>query len=235
MKTKLIALLAATGLLLAFAKLPQTQPAAWEYRKGDTTITLLMADGFAMVSKYNTEKKHYYGTYGGPYTMANNKLEMQVQFAHPDTALFKKTIGFSFLADGSTARSNLAGSTETWNKLAVAENALDGNWRIREILRGTTMEPLPLRARRTLKLLAGGRFQWAAINTETGEFFGTGGGAYTFAPGKYTETLYFFSRDSNRVGATLQFKDSLQQGAWLHTGRSSKGDTLREVWMRAER
>lgn len=58
-------------------------------------------------------------------------------------------------------------------------------------------------ARKTIKILSGTRFQWAAINSETGEFFGTGGGNYTFKDGKYTENIEYFSRDASRVGASL--------------------------------
>src|SRR3546814_4443688 len=88
---------------------------------------------------------------------------------------------------------------------------------------------LPLRARRTLKILTGTRFQWAAINVETGEFSGTGGGTYTFKNGKYTENIEFFSRDNSRVGMSLSFEGDLQGDDWHHQGKSSKGDPIYEI------
>ena len=94
------------------------------------------------------------------------------------------------------------------------------------------MIEIPLRARHTLKLLTASRFQWAAINRETGDFSGTGGGTYSFANGKYTEHIEFFSRDSSRVGASLIFEDKLEDGNWIHSGLSSKGDPIYEVWAR---
>ncbi len=91
------------------------------------------------------------------------------------------------------------------------------------------MKPGP---RKTLKILSGTRFQWAAINTDTKEFFGTGGGTYTFKDGKYTENIEFFSRDNSRVGASLSFDGKVDGKRWHHSGKSSKGDPIAEVWTR---
>ena len=83
---------------------------------------------------------------------------------------------------------------------------------------------------KTMKILSGSRFQWIAYNTETKEFMGTGGGTYTTIDGKYTENIEFFSRDDNRVGASLQFDYELRDGDWHHSGLSSKGKPIYEVW-----
>ena len=87
--------------------------------------------------------------------------------------------------------------------------------------------------RKTLKMLTGTRFQWFAINPETKQFSGTGGGTYSFENGKYTENIWSFSRDSSRVGAKLVFDGKLVDGKWHHSGLSSKGDKIYEVWGRA--
>jgi hypothetical protein len=85
-------------------------------------------------------------------------------------------------------------------------------------------------ARRTLKLLSGKRFQWIAFNVETKEFSGTGGGTYTTKDGTYTENIEFFSRDHSRVGASLEFTYELIDGHWHHSGLSSKGSPIYEIW-----
>jgi hypothetical protein len=87
-------------------------------------------------------------------------------------------------------------------------------------------------ARKTIKILSASRFQWVALNSETGEFFGTGGGTYTFKDGKYIEQIEFFSRDASRVGASLSFTADLKDGDWHHAGLSSKGDRIYEIWSR---
>ena len=60
-------------------------------------------------------------------------------------------------------------------------------------------------ARKTLKFLLDGHFQWTAFNTETFQFFGSGGGTYSAKEGDYIETIGYFSRDNSRVGAVLPF------------------------------
>ena len=52
-----------------------------------------------------------------------------------------------------------------------------------------------------MKILSGTRFQWIAYHIGTKVFSGSGGGTYTSEQGKYTETIDFFSRDNDRVGA----------------------------------
>ena len=59
---------------------------------------------------------------------------------------------------------------------------------------------------------------------------GTGGGDYTTVDGTYTENIAFFSRDNSRVGASLNFTYSLKKGDWHHSGLSSKGEPIYEVW-----
>ena len=94
------------------------------------------------------------------------------------------------------------------------------------------MSPMQRGPRKTLKVLSDGRFQWIAFNTETKEFSGTGGGTYTAENGKYTENIDFFSRDSSRVGASLSFNFETKDGKWLHSGKSSTGKPIYEVWER---
>jgi hypothetical protein len=67
---------------------------------------------------------------------------------------------------------------------------------------------------------------------EPPSFFGTGGGQYNFKDGTYTEHIEFFSRDATRVGASLSFKAEINKGEWHHSGLSSKGEKIHEVWSR---
>ena len=109
---------------------------------------------------------------------------------------------------------------------------MSGNWKITGREQDGKIVDIKPGARKTIKILSGTRFQWIAINSETGEFFGTGGGHYTFVNGKYTENIEFFSRDASRVGASLSFSAELKNGDWHHSGLSSKGDKIYEVWSR---
>jgi hypothetical protein len=124
------------------------------------------------------------------------------------------------------------GKKELWKRIDEGKGGLSGNWRITSRDQNGQMVAMTPGARKTIKLLSDTRFQWAAINTETGEFFGTGGGKYTFKDGKYTEMIEFFSRDSSRVGMSLTFDATLTGNEWLHSGKSSKGDPVKEIWSR---
>jgi len=77
-----------------------------------------------------------------------------------------------------------------------------------------------------------GHFQWIAINPAEKGFYGTGGGHYAFQNGKYSEHILFFSRDNTRVGALLTFDGEIKDSDWHHSGRSSKGDPIYEIWSR---
>ena len=84
--------------------------------------------------------------------------------------------------------------------------------------------------RKTMKFLKNGNFQWIAFNTETFQFFGSGGGTYSAKNGIYTENIQFFSRNNNSVGKILPFNYSLKGVDWHHTGKSSKGNPIYEIW-----
>ena len=84
--------------------------------------------------------------------------------------------------------------------------------------------------RKTMKFLKNRNFQWIAFNTETFQFFGSGGGTYSAKNGIYTENIEFFSRNNNSVGKILPFNYSLKGVDWHHSGKSSKGDPIYEIW-----
>lgn len=107
---------------------------------------------------------------------------------------------------------------------------LKGAWLIIGRKRNGEMNTMTPGARKTMKILSGKYFQWIACNSETGEFFGTGGGNYSTENGIYTEKINFFSKDSSRVGATLAFDFDIKEGNWHHSGKSSKGDPIYEIW-----
>jgi hypothetical protein len=81
-----------------------------------------------------------------------------------------------------------------------------------------------------MKILIDGFFQWIAFNTETFKFSGSGGGEYETLDGKYIEIIQYFSRDDSRVGAELDFNYLVKNNDWYHSGLSSKGSLINEVW-----
>jgi hypothetical protein len=228
------------GILFTLSALtPQNEAndltGAWHWQNGTEEQVLLLADGYLSHTIYNKAEKKFIRTRGGTYHLRGNDLTIKWEF---DTGL-KDAIGQS-AAYGVTLNKeglliDLNGKKGPWKKLDNATENLSGLWHITARMQNGVIVPIHQTGpRKTVKLLTATRFQWAAINPETKEFFGTGGGTYRFKNGKYTEHIEFFSRDSSRVGASLSFDGSLQEGAWHHSGLSSRGDKIYEVWSRVK-
>lgn len=121
-----------------------------------------------------------------------------------------------------------------WLLVDDAENRpMAGAWHITERAQngdGPLVKIHQSGTRKTIKILSGTRFQWFAIDPAVKGFYATGGGTYTAADGKYTENIQFFSKDNNRVGASLKFDWKLDGGRWDHSGKSSEGKPIHEIW-----
>lgn len=220
-------------VLLAAKPMQNSLNGSWQTRSGTEEYCLIAADNYLMVTHFDKVNKKFISSFGGKASLLGNKLMVTIEFHTADKSQVGKTIEYFWNAKTATVSSNIIGRTEDWRMIDQGSSNLAGNWRFLQRKDGDTFSDItPLRARRTYKLLTASRFQWAAVNIETGEFFGTGGGSYTFENDKYTETIEFFSRDSSRVGASLGFEATIKDGNWHHSGKSSKGDPMYEVWGR---
>ncbi len=227
-----------TTTLIAFVlslSLPaQNIEGAWKFQSGSTEHTAVFVDGYFSYSVFDLTNKKFISTKGGPYSIENNTLKVEWQYdtekagKEIDTWL-GKTASFTFRFDG-TLNTNISGQESKWQRIDENNNPLSGVWRITGRKQGDEVQSMPLRDRRTLKIMSGTRFQWVAINIKTGEFSGTGGGRYTFENGQYAEHIEFFSRDNNRVGSVLTFNAAVEGGNWIHSGLSSSGSPIYEVW-----
>jgi hypothetical protein len=202
---------------------------------GISTIKLVQ-DGYFTVAVYDEQNMKFIGTYGGTYSLANGQLTENYEFSTIEARQVGKTVtGKSTIKDGFWQTTGPGNKTaETWEKLNEQNNnpPLAGTWRITGRERDGEMSTMRPGPRKTLKVLSGTRFQWIAFNTETAEFSGTGGGTYTAENGKYTEHIEFFSRDSSRVGMQLSFNYEVKNDKWHHTGQSSTGSKVNEIWER---
>jgi hypothetical protein len=205
---------------------------AWELKEGSVTHTLVIADDYFSITSFDISGKKFIQTQGGTCILNGNQLEGKMEYNSSD----KSQVGSVYKWPLGTEKKSMTitrdGKKEIWIQTDDGSGPLAGNWRITGRDQNGTMVEIKPAARKTIKLLSGKRFQWAAINTDTGEFFGTGGGNYTFENGKYTEHIEFFSRDSSRVGMSLSFDGRVDGRKWYHSGKSSKGDPISEVWSR---
>jgi hypothetical protein len=193
------------------------------------TVTAIVMDGFLAETFYNLEKKHFEGTVGGKISSKGDSASIHFEFSTVDAYKVGESLKFQYQIkeDELTTNSNEL----VWKRLDKGQNgALAGAWLFTGRERNGEMSRRTPGARKTMKILSDTRFQWIAYKTDTGEFFGTGGGTMTAENGVYKENIEFFSRDSSRVGASLSFKYSVEGNEWHHKGKSSKGDPMYEIW-----
>jgi hypothetical protein len=205
---------------------------AWNAKNGGVDHALIFQDGYFSYSIYDKANKKFIHTWGGTFTVSGGQFDANIEF---DTKS-KDNVGghkhFAATINNNSLKLDMGAGVDLWTKIDDGNDKLAGNWRITGRMRDGSMQPIEKAARKTLKILSSTRFQWMAINTDTKEFFGTGGGTYTFKDGKYTENIEFFSRDSTRVGASLTFDGSVANNVWTHKGLSSRGDPIHEEWSR---
>lgn len=226
-------MLAGTTAMTALVSPQQSLPrGAWTFRDGDLVRTLVVIDDYFSFTEFDIAHKKFFYTTGGTARYADGTMTGTVEYHSSDKSAVGKTYSWPLKMSGTTLILTRNGKDESWTMTDDGRNELAGNWRISGREQNGQMLEIKPAARKTIKLLSGSRFQWAAINTETGEFFGTGGGAYTFTDGVYTEHIEFFSRDSSRVGMSLSFNGKVEGRNWHHSGKSSKGEPIHEVWSR---
>ena len=206
---------------------------AWEKRTDNVQEILLFADGYVTHTVYDKSGRRFIRTRGGIFSTQGNKLSVQIEFDTKETDAIGQTLSYGATVSQNTLTISAGGSEEKWTRLDPGNSGLAGLWKITARKQeGGLVQIHQTGTRKTVKILSGSRFQWAAIDPGTKQFMGTGGGTYTFQNGKYTEYIEFFSRDSSRVGSSLSFDGKLENGDWHHSGLSSRGDPIYEVWSR---
>ena len=230
---KVIVLLVCT--LLSFGGKAQSAIGAWETiatsENGDKLRSVVIfANGYQVLTTYNITTGKFIHSNGGTWNLDGDIMTERVEF-HTDNS---ERVGteVSFKVNITDSKIEIVDSDMILTRIDNGESGkLQGAWlmsgRIRE---GKTQIRDTNGPRKTMKILSGTRFQWIAYNTETKQFLGTGGGTYTTTNGEYTENIEFFSRDDSKVGLGLKFKYELIDGNWHHSGLSSKGDPMNEIW-----
>ena len=222
-------------IFLSFGIKAQSFIGAWEsYHTSENGEKLksvvIFADGYQVITTYDSTTSKFISTNGGTWKLKDNTMTEKVEFDTNNSERVGKEVSFEVVINDSIM--GIVGDEKKFKRIDNgAPGELQGAWlmsgRIKDKktqLRDTS------RPRKTMKILSGTRFQWIAYNTETKQFMGTGGGTYTTINGEYTENIEFFSRDNSKVGIGLKFNYRLIDDKWHHTGFSSKGDPIHEIW-----
>lgn len=236
-KIFLLPLLFLTGLLYA-----QQIEGAWKmtHQNGqpvtDKEYVKLYQDGYFAFGAKEIGTNKFIGAGGGEFTLEGNKYAETLDFFTLNPEYVGNTTTFNlYMADNKIVISaEINGQTlvEIWEKIGERKDALTANWVFTGRKSDGELSRSTPGARRTVKILTGGRFQWIAFNSETKQFMGTGGGTYSAENGKYVESIEFFSRDDSRVGASLGFDFEVIDREWHHSGMSSTGNPIYEIWSR---
>ena len=208
---------------------------AWETnfvsKNGDLLKSIvLFADGYQVLTTYDATTGKFIHTNGGTWKLEGNIMTEKIEFHSDNPKLVGTQVSFKV-----RVTDNEIEIVDSSSKLKRLDNGspgkLNGAWlmsgRIRD---GKTQLRDINRPRKTMKILSGTRFQWIAYNTETKKFMGTGGGTYTTKNEEYIENIKFFSRNDSKAGLSLKFSYELMNGKWHHSGLSSKGDPIHEIW-----
>jgi hypothetical protein len=227
-------------LLSVFFVAPEPAPSlkgAWVNDASGVSTVRIYTDGFFSVSVYKATE--FIKTFGGSYRIEKDAIIETIEFDTEVPDRVGKQVQSKLILNSKGDQLQLSRETEKAEYIRLDNGTpgkLAGAWLITGRYNNGQMSKMTPGARRTMKILSGTRFQWIAYNVETKEFFGTGGGSYSSESGKYTESIEFFSRDQSRVGASLSFDYSiLEDGGWRHSGKSSKGDPIDEIWTQREK
>jgi hypothetical protein len=204
---------------------------AWAAEDGLQKTILFFKDGYFTSVSFSSIK--FISAVGGTYKIDGNTIDYLKEFDSADSNEVGKNNQRDFSITGNQLSLTANGNAALYIRIDNGSAPLSGVWKITEREQdGKLVTIHKTGSRKTLKILTGSRFQWFAINPETKQFSGTGGGTYTFINGKYTENIQFFSRDNSRVGDKLTFDGKLEKNKWHHSGLSSKGDKIYEIWSR---
>lgn len=222
--------------LSAFAVKAQSNSitGAWVLEDGDNRHNLFFQDGFFFHTVQ--QGNQFMMSRGGTYETKGESISAKILYNSADSTNVGQTMDVPFSISGSAITLTVPDGDARFERVDKGTAPLAGVWRITGRMGedGKVADIHQTGSRQTYKMLTGTKFQWVAIDPEKKQFSGTGGGSYTFKDGKYTENIEFFSRDNTRVGASLAFDGKLESGKWHHSGLSSKGAKIYEVWSKVK-
>ena len=169
---------------------------AWQSKTidGKTGLWIITKEHFS-ITYYKTEPAEFLYTEGGKWSInEKNKMEFIWEYHTTKKELVGQIKTHNVILDGKTIKV----ADAVWTQVNDGtRGVLQGAWLITGRMRDGEVKSRQPGARKTMKILSASKFQWIAYNSETGDFFGTGGGSYTTVGGRYTEIIEFFSRDNS--------------------------------------
>lgn len=215
----------------------QSLSGAWEkLSKSDTdqkTIKLY-SDAYFTSSTYLESTGEFVSATGGTYSLSNSDYIENYEINSNSRAVTGTYLNFDYEVENDTLYLSDKNSRneEVWVRIDTADKENATCWKIHQAFRDSKWLTIEDKPRKTLKMLTDNYYQVLALNSQTGEFFGSSGGKWTQDDGRHHEIIQFFSKNPKMVGDRLSFKKEISEGLWKHDGKSSKGDYIQERWKR---
>lgn len=212
---------------------------AWEMEmppsESDGVRTVMTIQSpYVFITTFDVEERKFYSSQGGMIEILGNFVLYTVEFNTSEPDEIGTQYEITTEIKGNKLMSTLSekgdDQTVTYTRIDSGNSDLAGAWRITDRMRDGQMQAMRLGSRKTIKMITGSRFQWAAYDPDSKRFSGTGGGTIKIDNGKYAEHIEFFSRNADRVGATLTFDYEVDGDRWIHSGKSSSGNSIKEIW-----
>lgn len=228
-----------TWVLISSGTEAQSLIGAWEgyttAENGDPIKSVVIfSEGYQVATWFHAETGEFVMANGGSWKRDGDTVTEKVEFDSNNPERVGSDVSFEIHISDTTM--GIVGNKLNLRRIDDGgPGELPGAWlmsgRIRD---GQTQLRATDKPRKTMKIMSGTRFQWIAYDTETKQFMATGGGNYSTINGEYTENIEFFSKDDAKIGLSLKFEYSLVEGKWHHSGYSSKGEPLYEIWSARE-
>ncbi|MFN2261367.1 MAG: hypothetical protein ABR595_04825 [Psychroflexus sp.] len=226
-------------LLLTFlaSSLSFSQSLAGAWQKVDDskfkTVKLYSSHYFTSAT-YDESDGEFIKASAGTYTRNDFDYIENIETHSESTSLAGTFINFNYESQQDTLKIFDKNSKiqETWVKIDEAKKENVTCYRIHQAFRNSSWQTIDYKPRKTLKMLTDNYYQVIAINSQTGEFFGSSGGKWTSLDNKHQEQIEFFSKNQSMTGITLEFSKNIEGDIWHHDGKSSKGEYIQERWIK---
>ena len=145
---------------------------SWFLNDKNMNEVRIYSDNFFSSTKYDKDNKKFLSTYGGTYLLDEEGYYEVIEFNSNDSSLVGDTIYISRISinlNNDNGLMQLDG--EKYEKFKNYNSILSGSWLMSGIERGGEIRMRDVnRSRKTMKILAGGRFQWIAYDINKKDF-----------------------------------------------------------------
>ena len=234
MKLIYFSILALIGLTGSNA---QNLNGAWkkiDMHQQDQITIKLYSNAYFTSSTYLESTGEFVSATGGTYVISSSDYIENYEIDSQSRAVTGTFLNFDYKIENDTLRLSDKNSRneEAWIKIDSADKNNVTCWKIHQAFRDSSWLTIEDKPRKTLKMLTNNYYQILALNSQTGEFFGSSGGKWTGDDTEHNEMIRFFSKNPAMVGKILSFKKEVKDGIWHHNGKSSEGDYIQERWKR---